>query len=230
MGVPVQEVVIWFMNLSLLLLVFVFVRHEKYVPATAALFRVIAKSLYILCNIEDVWCLFSEKKTMELRNQMQSQWFAIAVQMLTNKLPVQTQFIQFIVLNTTLQFRDLFLADDAKYIVYSVSIEFVLTVIIIPLNWYLTDEKIPYMDSQFWATNIIVCFGYLVALATFEADPQLAEFIWHFMFAMAVLFVFLGKEQRRNLPCLQFESLHSNVAVELPEITVEELKSLPQQV
>lgn len=230
MGDPVKEVVVWFMNLSLLVLVFVFVRHDRYVEATTAAFRTFAKSLYIMCNLEEVWCMFSKDITVQFRNQTQSQWFAVAVQMLTNKLPVQTQLIQFVVLNTALQFRDLFLADDHDLLVYSITVEFALTVVVIPLNWYITNENIPYTDSQFWATNIIVFFGYLMSLATFEADAQLAEFIWHFMFAMAVLFVFLGKEQRRHLPCLRFEPLYSNSAVELPEITVEELKALPQQV
>lgn len=215
----VQTGVYWTMNLSWTGLLAVFWIHKKYSAFITALLRMLATSNLIMCNIHEV-CIFDKELNSQFRNQMQSQWFALAVQLLTNELPPAWQMIQFIALNTTLLFRDLFLTGTDN-VEYSITIEFLLCVLIIPMNWLLTHQPLPMRDPNFWGVNTFIFLGYLIALAAYEQSPRLAIFAWQFVFALAVLFQFLSKQRRRQtLPCLYYDENDSTLGpeelIELP--------------
>ena len=181
----------WVITLSWLPVIFVLYRHNKWVHAFIAFTRMVATLLLILCRLHGR-CLFSDSTSTQYRQHMQSQWFAIAVQLLSNKLKTKWQFLQFIVIDTGLILRDLFITGPDN-VMRSITIEFALAIFIIPLNWWLSGEPVPYKTPSFLGINFIVFMAYIISLTSFQLSPRLAVFVWQYMFMMSVMFVFLAK-------------------------------------
>lgn len=199
-----RDAIRWIFLASYLMLFGALFYYSKYIELTVSVIRWVVAVMLTLAVQHNVSTIQLDN-LCQMRSTLQSQFFSLTVQLLTNKLRASFRLLQFFFLETLLLFRDVYLpicfpVDESNdNVLYSIIIEFSLTVIIIPLNWYISDEKVPLRLPGTWAINALIVLGFMMALLVYTFDKEMALQVWQFMYAFSVFFVFLEKHFQKHL-------------------------------
>jgi len=170
--------------------IFVLLRKKAYDSLTAALTRAVVALMDILCLMYLV-CFLPPERMTPLRGSVQSAWVSMGVQLMTNELPLPLRWVQFLILTLSLTLSHAFF--DITDPPWAVLVEVVVCLLVIPVNWRLTCQHVPWRSPKFVAPVFSLVFSFIVYMIVYPLSVYYAQFLWDFGFVCSSLLVFASK-------------------------------------
>lgn len=186
--------VIVFVALTLWFAAFaVFAKKRRYDMLVIAFMRWAIGFLVALCAIANECQIWDQETLAKILGQLQNAWTASGIQLMTNQLPDQLRWVQYFVLLFGGVVTGVFLEDQTKP--WGVSLEVLMTLTVIPVNWFLTGQHVDLRLAKFYAPLLMIGISYIGFLLTIETSPLGANTIWETGFMLTTAHTFVSKAQ-----------------------------------
>ena len=130
-------------------------------------------------------CMLEAPRMALLRGSAQAAWVAIGVQLMTNELPLPLRWIQFLFLNAVLTVTHV--AFSLANPPWEVVAEFLVCALVLPVNWRLTGQRVPFRSPRLYAPAFVLVFSFISFLSVYTRDLLHAQSLWDFGFVVAAL-------------------------------------------
>lgn len=167
--------------------------HGQREAAIVASVRWVTSVIFNTCIFsgDDRLCLFTDGQRLTLANNMETTWAAIGIQLMTNSLEEKHRWVQFMVLMFAGLLSAVFIdTHDGPWIPI---IQMGLIMFVVPLNWRLTSQAVPYTNPKFYGPIVVCGLGLLCFFIMYEWNIYAALIIWQLSFILSTVLTHISK-------------------------------------
>lgn len=161
-------------------------RAKKTEAIAVAIVRAVSSQIDWSCFLYS-FCVVDPDRLINVATNNEAAWAAIAMQLMTYELPDAYRWVQFVIVAAVLNGVGAFFSVRDEYAMPTA--EFILCLVVIPMNWYLSRVRLPMHRARFWGPIIMLFMSYAVyAFVAAAGAKDEARALWYVSYLVVVIF------------------------------------------